>query len=350
MGIAGIYFDGRSATPIAATLKAVRRELLVQWANQELRCSAKDLRVSERLGNTPRFVFFPDGGHCEVSDHARFEGLLTELGLRKNWLDALHNSIGWAAAAVLMIALVSAGAYRYLLPWAAESLSTQVPQEVLHQMSDSTLKLLDRGPLQSSRLSVERQEELASSFARIDHGTGDAPPYRILFRRSGPMGANAFALPDGTLVLLDDLVELAQHDDEINAVLAHELGHVQRRHGVRMVLQSSIVGLVMTWYVGDVSALLAGASTVLLHARYSRDMEREADDYAAQVLQRNGMSTCLLADMLGKLEISHKRKAAEAAERRPGARKEEASNGAMDYMASHPATEERIRVLCTGGR
>lgn len=346
--VAGTYFDGQSAAPIAVTLAADGRELLLHWADCELRWPLDEVQISERLGSTPRLVFFPGGGHCEVVDHARFDKLLKELGLRKGWLDALQHSMGWAVAAVLLIALASAGGYRYLLPWSAERLSSQVPEVALQQMSDSTLKFLDRSILQPSKLGVERQQELALSFAKLEPGSVETPHYQILFRRSAAMGANAFALPDGTLVVLDGLVELAQDNNEINAVLAHELGHVQRRHGVRMLLQSSIVGLVLTWYVGDISTLLAGAPTLLLQAKYSRDMEREADEYAAQVLQRNGMSTCLLADMLSKLEISHQKKVAETAQKRHDTTKRNANNIAADYLASHPGTRERTKMICPG--
>lgn len=346
--VAGTYFDGRSAEPIAVALVADGRELLLQWADRELRWPLEEVRISERLGNTPRLIFFAGGGHCEVSDHARFDRLLRELGMRRSSLDVLQHSIGWALVAVLLIVVTFAGGFRYMLPWAAERLSSQVPDAVLQQMSDSTRKFLERGILQPSKLSVERQQELALAFAKLYTGSAETPRYRILFRRSDRLGANAFALPDGTLVLLDGLVELADGDNEINAVLAHELGHVQRRHGVRMLLQGSIIGLVLTWYVGDFSALLAGAPTVLLQAKYSRDMEREADEYAAQVLQRNGMSTCLLADMLVKLEISHEKKVANAAEKGRDAKEGDANNIAEDYFASHPSTRERARMICSG--
>lgn len=61
-------------------------------------------------------------------------------------------------------------------------------------------------------------------------------------------------------------------------------------------------------------------------------------------MQANGLSPCLLADILDKLEAAH-RKAQQEEEKQapaePGKR-----NAAMDYLASHPATQERRRLLC----
>lgn len=338
--VAATYFDGLTATPVAVQLSVDGGELVLQRADGELRWPLDELAISERLGNTPRLISFVAGGHCEVSDHARADELLDELGMRKSWLDKMQHSLGWAVVALLLIVALVAGSYRYALPWGAKKLSREVPAVALQKMSESTLQLLNRYALQPSELSAERQQEIMASFARLNTGLAETPRYQILFRRSADMGANAFALPDGTLVVLDDLVALTQDDNEIDAVLAHELGHVQRRHGVRMLLQSSIVGLALSWYIGDFSTLLAGAPTILLQAKYSRDMESEADAYAAQMLQHNGLPTCLLADILGKLEASHQKGA--------HPRSKQTENIAADFLSSHPATRERIRALCPG--
>jgi predicted Zn-dependent protease len=99
-----------------------------------------------------------------------------------------------------------------------------------------------------------------------------------------------------------------------------------------MVFQSSLVGVFLTWYIGDVSSLLAAAPAVLLEARYSRDMESEADSYGAAMLRENGMSPGLLADALERLDAAHSRKGGEV----------------PSYLGSHPETESRVRALRGG--
>jgi len=101
---------------------------------------------------------------------------------------------------------------------------------------------------------------------------------------------------------------------------------------------------VMAWYLGDVSSLLATAPAVIMQAKYSRDMEREADEYAEKTLQLNALSPCLLAGILNKLEAAHlatrKNK-----EQQPEAEPKN-NHAVMDYLSSHPATQERIGLLC----
>jgi Zn-dependent protease with chaperone function len=96
---------------------------------------------------------------------------------------------------------------------------------------------------------------------------------------------------------------------------------------MRMLLQNSLVGAFLAFYVGDISTLLAIAPATLMQARYSRDFEAQADDYAAAVLRLNGMSPALLADALDKLAKSHR------------------ESGAAGYLSSHPATDARMRHL-----
>jgi Zn-dependent protease with chaperone function len=150
------------------------------------------------------------------------------------------------------------------------------------------------------------------------------------------LGANAFALPGGSIVVLDELVSLADNDQEILAVLAHEMGHISEKHALRQMLQASVVGLAMAWYIGDVSSLLAAAPTVLLQTRYSRDFERNADTFAAEMLRANGIPASRLADILQKLEAAHQTETTQISAK---------SAKAMDYLSSHPNTEERIDRL-----
>ena len=115
-----------------------------------------------------------------------------------------------------------------------------------------------------------------------------------------------------------------------------------------MLLQTSIVGLAMTWWLGDVSSILAAAPAALIGAKYSRDMEREADAYGLALLARNHISSCQLGHLLGKLEAHFQAKTSKNNEKQAKNNEKQAKtlNQAADYLSSHPATPERIKALC----
>ncbi len=342
--VSAAYYDGKTAASKPVKLSIVGDELLLHGGAYELRWSLRDTHVSERLGNTPRLITHAEGGHCEVNDQVGLDNLLARSEMRKHWLDGMQHSLPWALTALVLIVGIFFGAYRYLLPWGAEVLAMRVPGTVLQKMGNSTLATLDRFALQPSKLDLRRQKELSDAYARLKTPADTQLSYLILFRSSPKLGANAFALPDGNIVMLDGLVDLTKNDNEILAVLAHERGHIERRHAMRMVLESSVAGLALAWYVGDVSSLLATAPAIIVQAKYSRDMEREADEYAERTLLANGLAPCLLASILEKLETSHLAKI-EADGKQPAADAGK-NNIAMDYLSSHPATQERIDLLC----
>jgi Zn-dependent protease with chaperone function len=154
-----------------------------------------------------------------------------------------------------------------------------------------------------------------------------ALPLHLVFR--GGVGPNAFALPDGTVVATDELVELAHDDEEVLAVLAHEIGHVHHRHSLRMALQSSTVLLLISAYLGDVTQLTTISTAlpgVYANASYSRELETEADTFALAYLDQNGIPHRRFADILRALQ---------------GQSGTDPDRG-MQYLASHPPTSERI--------
>ena len=112
-------------------------------------------------------------------------------------------------------------------------LDERVGAGVEQALGTRVLAELDQKMFAASTLSQDEQQRIAAQFARLAAAAEGAPQYRLLFRKSR-IGPNALALPSGQIVLTDELVRLMGDDDEaLMGVLAHELGHLQRRHLMR---------------------------------------------------------------------------------------------------------------------
>ena len=339
MSVKASYYDGRSAQQQAVTLRIEQGRLALYGDALIREASLDDVHISTKLGSAPRLLYFAEGGHCEVNDHQAFEALLLEAGIKpRSLISRLEGSGRHALAATLLSISIVIASFYWGLPWFADIASARIPASVALQIDSHFLDSIDDRLVQASKLSKARQNKLSKRFDGLRDANG-AQPHRLEFRSSKAIGANAFALPGGTVVVTDQLVALARNDEEVLAVLAHELGHVSERHPMRQLLQSSVVGLAMTWYLGDVSALLAAAPTLLLETSYSRNFERRADRYAASMLRNNGISPTRLADMLEKLEKSHN-----------GDEADKAGSGGRfsriaEFFSTHPDTAERIRDL-----
>ena len=237
--------------------------------------------------------------------------------------------IGFVVLAVLAIA-----SCRYGVPVLASAAAERVPDSFVDSVGEQVLRGFDSGAFEPSALEPARQAAVVRRFSQLRFPSGASPAdYGIVFRRSESVGANAMALPSGTIVVTDGLVALSGHEDEIVAVLAHEAGHVTHRHGLRLMFQSSFASLWLTWMLGDVSGLAASASSALLDAKYSRDFERDADAFAIELLDENQVSREHFARMLERLEQSAQEAGA-------------ASGGTVfSYLSSHPVTRERLESV-----
>jgi len=331
-----LYFDGHSARQQSVTLHAQPGLIEVHGEGVHRDELLSGVRISSKIGNSPRRIYFADGAHCEVADLDGFEALLSEMGMQPlSLLARMEANWRHALAATMLFVVFAVSSFYWGLPLAASIAANKVPPKLALKIDAQFLKSLDGGMLLRSRLNRNRQRELTSRFESL-RGLDGLPPHRLLFRNSPSIGANAFALPGGTIVLTDQLADLAANDEEILAVLAHELGHVAEHHPMRQLLQSSVVGLAMTWYLGDISSLLATTPTLLLETSYSRDFERRADRFAANTLRANGIAPTRLADILEKLEAAH---------RNAKNGDEQESSGMFRYFSTHPDTSERIRDL-----
>jgi Zn-dependent protease with chaperone function len=326
------YFDGHSTRVRKVALKIDGQALFVSGEDIEFQVPFNEVQVDERLGRAPRRLRFLDGAFCEVSDLDALAVLLSSAGYRDGWVDRTQRgarSVLVCLAAVVALAFVG---YLWVLPWAAGKAAMRVPEAVGRQLSAATLTALDGGILLPSTLPEEQQRKLRDEFHNLRLPGSGHPRETVLFRNSPQLGANAFTLPDGTIIILDGLVTVVDDDQEILAAMCHELGHAHGRHGLRLLLQSSVLATFLAFYVGDFNSILAVAPATLLHAKYSRALEEQADGYAATVLTFNGMSPGLLAEALRKLAASHK------------------DNVDKGYLSTHPAIDERVRLLNALGR
>ena len=344
-GFTGSYYDGRSATRREVVISRQRGYLLVCGEGIEARWPLASVRVSPPLGSLNRILRLPDGSVCEVAATADLQVLL---GLRERRLARLlgswERSLPLAFGALLLTALLVVGLVKYGIPLIAREVAYAVPPSTEKALGRETLEMLDRIVFTPSRLPETRRREIETLFRGMVPDLPGTRSYRLVFRSGNQVGANAFALPSGIIIVTDGLDRLARNNDELMGVLAHESAHVRKRHALRHVLQNSASSLVIALVTGDVlsiASLSATLPTFLIDASYSRDFEREADDDAVAFLDRRGIPRKSYADMLARLQVEQ--------DKQGGRQEKKDRNGVTspaDWFSTHLVTEERVgRIL-----
>jgi predicted Zn-dependent protease len=150
---------------------------------------------------------------------------------------------------------------------------------------------------------------------------------------------NALAAPGGHIFITRGLLRCCAHEDAAAAVLAHEIGHVQRQHGLRAIQTSRLTNALTI--IGTESAKQFGGADLanlteafegalndiaqtLINNGYSRNLEYEADADAAAILKRLGYDPNGLVDMLQVMDQKLK-------------------PGGLDFAKTHPDPKDRIR-------
>ena len=184
---------------------------------------------------------------------------------------------------------------------------------------------------------------LGQSLAKYSTMPNTFGGYHFLLLASSEI--NAFAAPGGLILVTRGLVQCANNEDELAAVLAHEIAHVQLRHGIGSIKQARKTEALMT--LGSIAAsaapspvslsslnsLFGGAihdmvQTVAVNG-YSRGAELEADQAALAILRGAGYSEAALASMLRNM----------SARLTPGA----------GFGKTHPSPADRLKALGVSG-
>lgn len=158
---------------------------------------------------------------------------------------------------------------------------------------------------------------------------------------------NGLAAPAGFVFVTRGLLRHITSEDELAAVLAHEVAHVVFNHGVAAISQSkltkalTIVGRTAAdEYTGGLlsevtdlfSESVEEVTEALLTSGYSRSQEYRADEYAVELLVRLGYDPAALGRVLGRLD----------ALKRTSSGSGSAEGGWFD---THPEPEDRVEEL-----
>ncbi|UCD81410.1 MAG: M48 family metallopeptidase [Desulfobacterales bacterium] len=327
--IEGHYFDGCHPIAVKARMDFMEREAVMTAESFSERFKSNHLKVSPRVGSTYRFVSLPNGGQFGCADNVLLDSIAQEsqsegitAWLEERWTVAL--------ACVAVISLILLVGYFWGLPAAAERIACRIPMETERPLGIQALTYMDeQGWFKPTNLGFDKREKIQDGFDRLCSDLPLNKYYHLEFRAGAIIGANAIAFPGGIIIITDEMVETAEEMEEVLAVLAHEMGHVELRHIMRSVLQNSAIGVIVATVTSDAASLSAAVTAlpvILAQTKYSRDFETAADEYAFRLLKQKGYSPRAFATLMERIAMEHQE------DRNPFA-----------WISTHPVTSERVK-------
>ena len=181
-------------------------------------------------------------------------------------------------------------------------------------------------------------QSIGDSLAELSHRSDLIYRFTVL---DSP-DVNAFALPGGYIFINRGLMAYLSSEEELAAVLGHEIGHVTARHSVRQISQAqvlSIISYAVAREAGSAAGDLANIASGALVAGYGRDMELQADSLGAEYMAKQGYSALGMIDTISVLK-EHELYSTEVSKRRGS--NQQTYHG---IFASHPSNDSRLKEV-----
>ena len=238
---------------------------------------------------------------------------------------AIKRAVFWTATAVGGVAFIMFVA----IPALAPQIAAMIPAEKEIALGEQTEQLVKKiGLFERVCTEPEGKAALDKMVATLTEGMELRIPVRADVVESDMV--NAFALPGGRVLMMMPLIEEADSAEEVAGVLAHEIGHVHNSDSTREMIRSSASAGVLGLFFGDFfgAGVIAGIGEHVANMSYTRDAERNADDFAVERLRASNTDSEPMAAFFRRF-------------------REKMGDGQLfgGYLSSHPSFGEREAKL-----
>ncbi len=332
-----LYFDGQTSQQHPCTVRVWETQLELELneggKKNILYYPIEDVSVQDffsqkvllNLNKTPRGPQLEWQGQ-EAEDFVKSR--LQKKSTFRYWAYLVTHSKTSTVAFVGILLIVAAVALYYgvLAPFTGEKIADVFPIDMEVKAGEQISDRVLANSVQDSTKTVLLQ----TFFDKLNFPS----EYDVVLTYLDESTMNAFAIPGGRIFVYDGLVRKTENWQELAAVLAHELAHVNERHSLKILargLAGAALISALTGDMGGVSAILLENANQLNNLANSRRFEKEADLDGIGYMRDSDINPKYLDEFFGKLM-----------EEEPDIMK---GNRAMELLNSHPMTDERIRYI-----
>jgi predicted Zn-dependent protease len=261
------------------------------------------------------------------------------MSAKRSTRSAAAGANGFAAALAILLAACSASPDNKQISLILPQSSAQGESPTATQREHARILASYGGVYENQKI----QAEIEKTVDRLVKSS-ERPDLKYQVTILNAPAINAFALPNGQLYITRGLVALANDKAELASVLAHEMGHVIARHAAireEKAKEAAMLSHVVNDVLSDPqTGALALAKSKLTLASFSRAQEFEADGIGVGISARAGFDPFGASRFLTDMQRNADIKAAGG----------NTDPRALDFLASHPATPERVQNALANAR
>ncbi|PHS78654.1 MAG: hypothetical protein COB59_06045 [Rhodospirillaceae bacterium] len=294
------YYDGQTAVRHAVTVHLYAEALDIVDADGQVidQWSYQAINLSDQGGGITRLVVKDSAARLVLTAPKAFQALKKRAPNIDSQKQRTLRNMGLSVAVTVTLIL---GAY-VSIPLMASAVVALIPYE--------TEQNIGRGYAKDIQALFSKDEK--SNKCTVDKGVkalNDMMAY-LATHSFGPFAyqvkvidndmVNAMALPGGHIFIFRGLIDKAESSDELAGVLAHEMAHVDHRHGLHGVVRGFGFQMLSDMMFGG--NVMGNLSNLMMMMSHSREAERQADIDAIAILRRANISTAGIARFFERLK------------------------------------------------
>lgn len=221
---------------------------------------------------------------------------------------------------VFIFAIIGLG-YFYAVPWIAEKAVVVIPEDYDSDLGETffeqNMLFNDIDTRKTKALNLFAKELKLKNSKKLKFTVVNSPI------------VNAYALPDGNIVVFSGILNTMKDYDELVGLIGHEVAHVNHRHSMKMMCRNLSGYIFVSAILGDANAVMATIGdnvNNLQSLSFSRKFEHEADAEGFEIIALNKTNPIGMSNLFKRLQD-----------------KEFVS--IPEFLSSHPVTTDRINYI-----
>lgn len=202
--------------------------------------------------------------------------------------------------------------------------SVEQEQKLGDVLVDATLSTSDTLESDVVRAAVD------SVFFRL-HSSLDSSKYQYHIYIVKSDEINALTLPGGNIIIFSGLLNFVDSPEQLAAIIAHEMGHVENRDVVFRLTRELGLNIVLSALFNGDNNVIKQINKTVISTAFSREEESRADSYAFKLLVKSKLKPSALASFFSKLDNE----------------KGSTYNKNLEFLMTHPHDQKRISAALT---
>ncbi len=353
----GVLYDGQSAGKTSVALGFNAKGLVLQPPQSKpLLWRYSSFRLKQgQSGKPPFHIEYPVGQSVE---HPMATLMVEHPGFLAPWGNLHPKSLPWSMrpgnstiqkvllwGGLICIPFLLLFLWRFAIPAIADRVAMKVPETWEDHLGTEFYKAINFKEYET--VDLERQKAIDTIVRRLLKAA-PGQPYRIRVHMVKWNIVNAFALPGGTLVVFQGLLDKTETPEELAGVLAHEIQHVLLRHSTRNIIHHYSTSMLLSMVVGDSTQMMEAILTLansMEGLRHTRTMEAEADKEGMTMMVAAGIDPKGMISIFERLSEEHSQIFRDEGDDSEASETEKKALGWLDFFSDHPGWTDRLDSL-----